>query len=369
MDNNIQQYQNPSQQYQNPAATQQLQQQQSDYQKTLQKRQAQHQESDNIFHGILQQLQDLEMNGIDTAQIGNAINQAHHQSQIHSLAQQANQAKLQPQQQTNPLSQILQGAKQAFSGAGSMVGGALRSVPQVASAGWQDFVNMATQIAKQRNFPAGVLLGQAALESARGAAAPGNNFFGIKGSGTAGSNVLPTKEYAPGKGYYGENSGFAAYKTPQDAINAYLDLVQNQYGVKTTDPKQALQQIEQHGYATSPTYVQNVMNTPEFQQAAMPAIAGQTIGEMQAAAQQARGMGLLADFDKAINAGDHGEAQGVAQRIFQDPKYQQYWPSIYSAVKTFLSAPSSTLDAMPLIAPLGPYQQLLQSQQRGGVNQ
>ncbi len=133
---------------------------------------------------------------------------------------------------------------------------------------WDDFKQIATQIANQRGFPSNVLLGQAALESGRGTAAPGNNYFGIKGQGTAGSNNLATQEYGNG-GYYGENSNFASYQKPEDSVNAYIDLVMSYPGVPQAvasgDPNQVIAAIENAGYATSPTYVQNVTSTPEFQ--------------------------------------------------------------------------------------------------------
>jgi flagellum-specific peptidoglycan hydrolase FlgJ len=141
--------------------------------------------------------------------------------------------------------------------------------------GWNNFLSMAEKVAQQRGFPPNVLTAQAALESARGQAAPGNNFFGIKGSGDSGSNNLATQEYGNG-GYYGENSDFAAYKTPEDAVNAYLDLVLSYPGVadavKTGNPDAVIRAIEANGYATSPTYVQDVENTPEFNQ--LPAVGG-----------------------------------------------------------------------------------------------
>ncbi|MBU6501183.1 MAG: glucosaminidase domain-containing protein [Patescibacteria group bacterium] len=133
--------------------------------------------------------------------------------------------------------------------------------------GWSGFVDKASRISQQRGFPTNVLLGQAAIESGRGSAAPGNNYFGIKGSGTGGSNNLATKEYGAG-GYYGENSDFAAYEKPEDAINAYIDLVTSYPGVpeaiKSGDTLAVLQAIKNAGYATSPTYVNDVSNTPEF---------------------------------------------------------------------------------------------------------
>lgn len=143
------------------------------------------------------------------------------------------------------------------------------STPQLTGQVWPDFQAVAAPIAKEYNFPLGVLLGQAALESARGQSAPGNNYFGIKGSGNAGTNNLATQEYGT-NGYYGENDNFAAYQTPQDSIKAYLNLVMSYPGVPeavaTGDPNRVLQAIEAAGYATDPTYVQQVESTPEFQQ-------------------------------------------------------------------------------------------------------
>lgn len=137
---------------------------------------------------------------------------------------------------------------------------------------WGQFTQKAQNIVSERKLPPAmlkVLLSQAALESGRGTAAPGNNYFGIKGQGTEGSNNLATQEYGNG-GYYGENSDFAAYKTPEDSINAYLDLVQGYQGVpeaiQSNNPDTIIRAIEANGYATSPTYVQEIENMPEFNQ-------------------------------------------------------------------------------------------------------
>lgn len=131
---------------------------------------------------------------------------------------------------------------------------------------WQQFVATATKIAKKEGFPVGVLLGQAALESARGTAAPGNNYFGIKGTGSAGTQNLATQEFGNG-GYYGTNSGFRAYNSPEESIKDYINLIKTEYpkawAVKD-NPQAMLQAIHQGGYATDPAYVSSVMNTPEF---------------------------------------------------------------------------------------------------------
>ncbi len=135
---------------------------------------------------------------------------------------------------------------------------------------WTNFQQTAQQEVSKRGLPntiLPVLLSQAAIESARGQSAPGNNYFGIKGSGNAGSNNMATQEYGNG-GYYGENDNFGAYNTPADSINSYLDLIMSYKGVpeaiKSGNSDAIIRVIEANGYATSPTYVQDVENTPEF---------------------------------------------------------------------------------------------------------
>ncbi len=135
---------------------------------------------------------------------------------------------------------------------------------------WGNFISQAIKTVNDKGLPKAVipvLLSQAADESARGSAAPGNNYFGIKGQGNAGSNNLNTQEYGNG-GYYGENSGFAAYNSPQDSINAYIKLIMSYPGVpeaiQSGSPDAIIKAIKANGYATSPTYVNTIENQPEF---------------------------------------------------------------------------------------------------------
>ncbi len=136
---------------------------------------------------------------------------------------------------------------------------------------WNSFVEQAKVLAKANDFPLAVLLGQAELESGRGESGLTtgyNNFFGIKGNGSLGAVTMPTQEFGNG-GYYNTDSQFAAYKSPADSIQSYINLIKNSYGVNTTansDPVQVLKDIQSHGYATSPTYINNVMNTDSFKQ-------------------------------------------------------------------------------------------------------
>ena len=135
---------------------------------------------------------------------------------------------------------------------------------------WGAFTAQAQKLAKLNDFPVSVLLGQAELESGKGESGLTtgyNNYFGIKGMGSNGAVVMPTQEYDPNQGYYSTNSQFAAYKSSADSIQAYINLIKNGYGMNVTaksDPMQVLQQIQSHGYATDPTYADQVANTDSF---------------------------------------------------------------------------------------------------------
>lgn len=133
---------------------------------------------------------------------------------------------------------------------------------------WGDFTEVAKRVAAQEGFPIAVLLGQAALETGRNVgSAPGNNFFGIKGAGTAGSQNLKTWEDY-GSGPVTINDNFAAYANPEDSIRAYINLIKQNYprALLTDDPVQMIREIKAGGYATDPNYVEKVISTPEFRE-------------------------------------------------------------------------------------------------------
>jgi LysM repeat protein len=136
---------------------------------------------------------------------------------------------------------------------------------------WQTFQQAAQRISEQTGFPLAVLLGQAAVETGRDPYnAPGNNWFGIKGSGNAGTNNLATQEAGP-NGFYGTQSNFRAYHSPEDSIIDYIQFIQQHFPQAmqhSNDPEAMIRAIAQGGYATDPSYVQKVMSTPEFQGAA-----------------------------------------------------------------------------------------------------
>ncbi len=121
---------------------------------------------------------------------------------------------------------------------------------------WNQFKQTATQMANNENFPASVLLGQAALESGHGTssfAKNRNNYFGYQA--------------------YDSNPNAAkAYQSPEQSIQDYIDLIKNtpryrwayQNYLIDHDPVKLLQGIKSSGYATDPNYVNKVESMPEF---------------------------------------------------------------------------------------------------------
>lgn len=118
-----------------------------------------------------------------------------------------------------------------------------------------------------------ICVSQGACECAWGtskAMVGANGLFGFKvGSGVkygdawkGGSYNTKTKEF------YGEyvtiRDNFRAYDSIQDAIADYMDLLcgASRYkdAVNNTDPKSTITAIKNGGYATSPTYINTIMN-------------------------------------------------------------------------------------------------------------
>lgn len=70
--------------------------------------------------------------------------------------------------------------------------------------------------------------------------------------------------------------------------------------------------------------LKNLQTTPKAIEQALKIKAGETIGDFQSRTQKAKGLGLLADYDKSISSGNIQEAQSIAQRIMNDPRYIKY---------------------------------------------
>ncbi|TBL69324.1 hypothetical protein EYB31_36295 [Paenibacillus thalictri] len=105
---------------------------------------------------------------------------------------------------------------------------------------------------------ASITIAQAALESAWGAAAPGNNLFGIKGSG----QQLPTQEYMNGS-FVTVTDGFRVYDSWEGSVidHSQFLLAGGRYAAagffvycQALDYAGAAQALQNAGYATDPGY-------------------------------------------------------------------------------------------------------------------
>jgi flagellum-specific peptidoglycan hydrolase FlgJ len=126
---------------------------------------------------------------------------------------------------------------------------------------WLDsFTAAAKPICEKNGIPYQMCVAQAALESGWGAKAPKFNHFGIKGSGSAGTQTFKSKEFKGGQ-YVAKEMNFAAYKSLEDAIQAYCDAMKNNPKFKyatekfSTDFNKFATWIWGKGYATDPNYV------------------------------------------------------------------------------------------------------------------
>lgn len=124
-------------------------------------------------------------------------------------------------------------------------------------------------IADMKNtfIPASLIIAQAALESAWGRLTKkGNNLFGIKGKGPAGSCTMPTTEYVNGKPIK-VNAAFRAYNNWGESIADHTKLIlggvswnKNLYKkVIGVDGKTAAREIQKAGYATDPKYADKLI--------------------------------------------------------------------------------------------------------------
>lgn len=132
----------------------------------------------------------------------------------------------------------------------------------------QDFINKyrdaANKIENETGVPSALILSQAALESNFGKSAPGNNFFGVKGNGPAGSQKLYTTEVYGGREYR-VPAHFRKYNNPEESFRDHARLIsqnQNYAGVmqaaQSGDAMQVARAIGNSPYATDPQYGQKV---------------------------------------------------------------------------------------------------------------
>lgn len=106
-----------------------------------------------------------------------------------------------------------------------------------------------------------IIVAQAALESAWGQKAPGNNLFGIKSHGRSGGQTLRTTEVVDGKPV-SVNASFRQYGSPQESVQGYADFMIENPRYRPMREAQGLdaqlQALGASGYATDPKYAQKV---------------------------------------------------------------------------------------------------------------
>ena len=117
----------------------------------------------------------------------------------------------------------------------------------------------AQRIAMKYNIPASAILAQSALESSWGIKAPGNAFFGIKGSKSSENTVqIATHEVIKGK-RKAETDAFRAYDNWADAADDYANLIttDKRYACLLpyrSNPMKFAEMMGHTPYATGPSY-------------------------------------------------------------------------------------------------------------------
>lgn len=138
----------------------------------------------------------------------------------------------------------------------------------------EDFVKKykknAVGVAERYGLPAAVVLTQGGLESAWGAAAYGNNFFGIKANAAwnGQTQLLGTSEFVGGK-YVRVKRAFRKYSTPEESFVDYCKFIVGNRRYNTAvarykqsgDSEQYCRDIAAAGYATAPDYADKLIRT------------------------------------------------------------------------------------------------------------
>ena len=135
-------------------------------------------------------------------------------------------------------------------------------------ASYDKYVPYALQMERDTGIPAAIILGQAMLEGGAslnsGLVRNGNNFFGIKGTGNAGSVYMPTKEQDKNGRVRWENAKFKKYKTPYDSFMDHAALLQKPLYQKYLKDAKTLSDwvtgIHKSPYATDAAYDTKLMN-------------------------------------------------------------------------------------------------------------
>lgn len=131
------------------------------------------------------------------------------------------------------------------------------------------FIKDAQQVEKETGIPASITLGQIIVESSgkyagglSGLAAQAKNLFGIKGTGTAGSVTMQTKEYRNGQ-WVSVPASFRKYNSFYESMKDHAKFLSGQrYQAQFKDAKSVNDYaygLQKAGYATSPTYANSLL--------------------------------------------------------------------------------------------------------------
>ncbi len=128
-----------------------------------------------------------------------------------------------------------------------------------------------TQAAQNLGVPPVALLAQTALETGWGAAAPGNNIFGMKASGGEAGTVRATHEVIDGV-LTPQSASFRNYQSLNDSISDYVGLIQSGFSsaLGQSTVSGFAQALQAGGYATDTNYASkiiNIANSPLMAQA------------------------------------------------------------------------------------------------------
>lgn len=108
---------------------------------------------------------------------------------------------------------------------------------------------------EKSGIPLEVMFAQMCCESKYGSKAEGNNYFGLKGEGTAGSVIVKTQEEVDGV-YVSIDDKFRAYNSMEESIEDYVNVLTNVYQQYTTTGtiEDWFDALVEGGYATNSNY-------------------------------------------------------------------------------------------------------------------
>lgn len=109
--------------------------------------------------------------------------------------------------------------------------------------------------------PAVAVLAQAALETGWGAAAPGNNLFGIKADGGEASSLRATHEVVDGT-LVPQTAQFRDYASPQSGVSDYVRLIRENFpnAVGQGTVQGFASALQDGGYATDTAYASKIVS-------------------------------------------------------------------------------------------------------------